>query len=51
MLELLEIEIRTTMALLGARTTAELTDDLLEAAQPLGALNVLSAFPLLQEDY
>jgi len=51
MLELLEIEIRTTMALLGARTTAELNDDLLEAAQPLGAPHVLSAFPLLDEGY
>jgi isopentenyl diphosphate isomerase/L-lactate dehydrogenase-like FMN-dependent dehydrogenase len=51
MLELLEIEVRTTMALLGVRTTAELTDDLLEAAQPLSAPHVLSAFPLLEEDY
>lgn len=51
MLELLEIEVRTTMALLGVRTTAELTADLLEAAPPLGAPHVLSAFPLLDEDY
>jgi isopentenyl diphosphate isomerase/L-lactate dehydrogenase-like FMN-dependent dehydrogenase len=51
MLELLEIEIRTSMALLGVRALAELNDTLLEAAIPLGAPHVLSAFPLLDEGY
>jgi glycolate oxidase len=51
MLELLEFEMRTSMALLGARTVEELTEDLLEAAPPLSTPHVLSAFPLLDEDY
>jgi glycolate oxidase len=51
MLELLEIEIRTNMALLGVRSVAELTGELLEAAAPSSVPHVLSAFPLLEEGY
>lgn len=50
-LELLEIEIRTNMALLGARSVEELTPAFLEAAPPIVAPHVLSAFPLLDEGY
>jgi glycolate oxidase len=50
-LELLEVEIRTNMALLGARSVAELEPSFLEAATPIGVPHVLSAFPLLDEGY
>jgi isopentenyl diphosphate isomerase/L-lactate dehydrogenase-like FMN-dependent dehydrogenase len=50
-LELLEIEIRTNMALLGVRSVAELTPALLESAPPIVMPHVLSAFPLLDEGY
>jgi len=51
MLEILEIEIRTNMALLGVRTLAGLNEELLEAAPPFARPHALSAFPLLDEDY
>jgi isopentenyl diphosphate isomerase/L-lactate dehydrogenase-like FMN-dependent dehydrogenase len=51
MLEILEIEIRTNMALLGVGAVSELSEDLLEAATPLALPHALSAFPLLDEDY
>ncbi len=46
---ILEFEIRTNMALLGAATLAELDASLLEPAPPLPNPHVLSAFPLLDE--
>ena len=48
-LEILEHEVRTTMALAGASTLAELTPDLLERSAPIAPAHVLSAFPLLEE--
>jgi glycolate oxidase len=50
-LEILEHEIRTTMALLGARSLEALHPGLLTAAAPVNPPGVLSAFPLLSEDY
>lgn len=50
-LEILEHEIRTTMALLGAASLEALHPGLLTAATPVNAPSVLSAFPLLDEDY
>jgi isopentenyl diphosphate isomerase/L-lactate dehydrogenase-like FMN-dependent dehydrogenase len=50
-LEILEHEIRTTMALLGAPTLEALHPGLLTAAELVGTPGVLSAFPLLDEDY
>jgi len=50
-LELLEIEIRTNMGLLGVRNVGELNSSYLEAAQPFTTPHVLSAFPLLDEGY
>ena len=50
-LELLEVEIRTNMALLGVRSVAELGPAFLESATPISAPHVLSAFPLLDEGY
>ncbi len=50
-LELLEVEIRTNMALLGVSRVADLTPELLESAPPIGTPHVLSAFPLLDEGY
>jgi len=50
-LELLEVEIRTNMALLGVRSVEELTPAFLEAAPPFVLPHVLSAFPLLDEGY
>jgi len=50
-LEILEHEIRTTMALLGAARLADLHPGLLTAAMPVHPPGVLSAFPLLDEDY
>ena len=51
MLEILEIEIRTNMALLGVDALSELSEELLEAAPPFTRPHVLSAFPLLDENY
>jgi isopentenyl diphosphate isomerase/L-lactate dehydrogenase-like FMN-dependent dehydrogenase len=50
-LEILEHEIRTTIALLGANSIAGLHPGLLERAAPMMPPGVLSAFPLLDEDY
>ena len=50
-LELLEVEIRTNMALLGVRSVEELNPSYLEAATPIVTPHVLSAFPLLDEGY
>ena len=50
-LELLEIEIRTCLALLGVTGYAELDETYLHAAEPVARAHALSAFPLLEEDY
>lgn len=50
-LAILEHEIRTTLALLGVADVAELHPDLLAPAAAVAAPGVLSAFPLLAEDY
>ncbi len=50
-LELVEQEIRTTMALLGVSDIADLSPEHMERAQPLAEATVLSAFPLLEEGY
>jgi glycolate oxidase len=51
MLEILEAEIRTTVALLGASRLEDLDPALLQAATPVTRPHALSAFPLLDEDY
>jgi isopentenyl diphosphate isomerase/L-lactate dehydrogenase-like FMN-dependent dehydrogenase len=51
MLELLELELRTSLALVGANCVEELDSSLLERATPLGTPHVLSAFPFLDEGY
>lgn len=48
-LEILEHEIKTTMALAGASSLDQLTPDLLERTVPITPAHVLSAFPLLEE--
>ncbi len=50
-LEILEHEIRITMALLGASSLEALQPGLLTPATPVNDPGVLSAFPLLDEDY
>lgn len=50
-LQILEHEIHTTMALLGVSRLTELQPDLLERAPAMASAGVLSAFPLLAEDY
>ena len=50
-LQILEHEIRTTMELLGVSRLTELQPDLLERAPAMASAGVLSAFPLLAEDY
>lgn len=50
-LEILEHEVRTTMALLGAASLEALHPGLLVPAVPVNAPGVLAAFPLLDEDY
>ena len=50
MLELLEIEIRICMGLLGVTSFAELNSRHLQSAPALGNSDVLSAFPLLSLD-
>jgi glycolate oxidase len=50
-LEILEHEIRTTMALLGVSRLDELRPDLVERSVAMAPADVLSAFPLLAEDY
>jgi len=51
MLKLLENEIQTTMALLGARDLNDLNPSLLERVTPMVEPHALSAFPLLAEGY
>jgi len=50
-LEILEHEIRTTMALLGVSRLDDLRPDLVERSVAMAPADVLSAFPLLAEDY
>ncbi len=50
-LELLELEIRTNMGLLGVSGVEELDASFLEAAPPLATPHALAAFPLLDEGY
>jgi len=50
-LEIIEQEIRITMALLGIANLDGLHPGLLERTEPLTRAGVLSAFPLLEEDY
>ncbi len=50
-LELLEIEIRTCLGLLGVTGYAELDETYLHAAAPVAPAHALSAFPLLDEGY
>ncbi len=51
MLELLEHEIRTNMALMGMARIADLGPELLVHVPPLGPTHVLSGFPLLEQGY
>jgi len=51
MLELLETEIRTALALLGVNRFAELDASYLHPAAPVGPAHAFSAFPLLDEGY
>ncbi len=50
-LELLEVEVRTCLALLGLVGFDGLDGSYLHAADPVQTPHVLSAFPLLDEDY
>lgn len=50
-LELVEQEIRISMALLGVTALTDLHPGLVERTQPMTAAHVLSAFPLLDEGY
>lgn len=50
-LEILEHEIKTTMALAGAPTLAELTPELVCRDQLITPPHVLSAFPFIEEGY
>ena len=50
-LELVEHEIKTSMALMGISELNDLSPGLLERTQPLTPPHVLSAFPLLEEGY
>ncbi len=50
-LEILEHEIKTTMALAGVSSLADLSPALVTREQPLAAPRVLGAFPLLDEGY
>ena len=51
MLELLEMEIRTCLGLLGVTRYAELDESYLHAVSPVESPGPLSAFPLMFEDY
>lgn len=51
MLELLETEIQICLGLLGVTRFADLDESYLHPAQSLTAPHVLSAFPLLEDDY
>lgn len=50
-LEILEHEIKTTMALAGVNELAQLTPDLVCREQPVTVPHVLSAFPFIDEGY
>lgn len=50
-LEIVELEIRTTMTLLGVSRSEDLHPGLLERATPVSSASVLGAFPLLDEGY
>jgi isopentenyl diphosphate isomerase/L-lactate dehydrogenase-like FMN-dependent dehydrogenase len=50
-LHILEHEIKTTMALAGVNSLAQLGPDLVTREAPLAPPHVLSAFPFLAEDY
>ncbi|NJN51706.1 MAG: alpha-hydroxy-acid oxidizing protein [Gammaproteobacteria bacterium] len=50
-LEILELEIRTSMALLGVASLGDLGPDFMQAATPMNDAHVLSALPLLAEGY
>ena len=50
-LQLVEREIRLTMALLGVPSVDQLHPGLLERTQPTRPADVLSAFPFLEEGY
>ena len=51
MLELLELEILTCMRLLGVNHISELNNAFLTKDESFGSLDVLSAFPLINEGY
>ena len=51
MLELLEIEILTTLRLLGVNSFSQLDKSYLTKDSSFGSLNVLSSFPLIDEGY
>jgi isopentenyl diphosphate isomerase/L-lactate dehydrogenase-like FMN-dependent dehydrogenase len=51
MLELLEIEIRTNLALMGLSSIDQLKPSCLVPADPVGWPHALSGFPLLEEGY
>lgn len=51
MLELLEIEILTTLRLLGVNSFSQLDKSYLTKDSSFGSLNVLSPFPLIDEGY
>ncbi len=51
MLDILEHEVHTSMALLGVDSIQALKPDLVERGHALGPSHVLSAFPLLEEGY
>ena len=50
-LELLELEMRLNLQLMGLSSIDQLGPDCVLPAEPVGAPHVLSAFPLLQEEY
>jgi isopentenyl diphosphate isomerase/L-lactate dehydrogenase-like FMN-dependent dehydrogenase len=51
MLELLEHEMRTNLALMGLSSIDQLGPDCVLPAEPVGEPHALSGFPLLSEDY
>jgi glycolate oxidase len=50
-LEIVEHEIKTSMALMGISELKDLNPSLMERTQPLTPPHVLAAFPLLDEGY
>ena len=51
MLELLELEIKTCLRLLGVNDITDLNSDILTKDVSFGTLDALSAFPLINEGY